>query len=159
MSDNKKQLIMMVNLCGSILEGLEYLTGHPGSRRLLNDSLRGLQALDNSLEELKAAQELRERCQALIRDLENDRFKETEVFAESVQNWYTTMSEALLTLLEDENAICPVCGGKGDFSYIALYYDQKSPEAIEPLEASWIWWKCRECSHYYVTRERQPKQS
>lgn len=152
--DRKKHLIIMVELCNSIMEGTEHLIKNQENQQLHKDIVSGFQSLFTSLESFQADPMLVRATKWLGEIFESGLTVYDNAFYDKLYRWYCMALKELRDLISDEFESCPVCGGKGSPCYSAIIYDDSQAEDHSGLEAVRMWMKCDDCENYFLFRDK-----
>ncbi|GLB32190.1 hypothetical protein LAD12857_41130 [Lacrimispora amygdalina] len=147
------QLVVMVNLCSSVVEGIEHLITSQGNDRLKEDAVSGLLTLEENLKVLQADKTVIHETRWMAEVIKNWLFVYDREFRDRLYRWYFTALKELRNLMFAEIEICPVCSGKGAVHYGASLYmegDEAGKELLKPVR---IFMKCGECGNYYLAKE------
>lgn len=147
------QLVVMVNLCSSVVEGIEHLIACQGNDRLKEDAVSGLLTLEENLKGLQADKSVIHETRWIAEVIKNWLFVYDREFRDRLYRWYFKALKELRNLMFAEIEICPVCSGKGTVHYGASLYmegDETGKELLKPVR---IFMKCRECGNYYLAKE------
>lgn len=148
------QLVTMVNLCSSVVEGVEHLMTSRGNERLKEDAVSGLMALVGNLKEMQGDQSVIHETRWMAEIIKNWLFVYDHEFKDRLYRWYFSALKEIRNLMTEELEICPVCGGKGTPHYSALFYAEGGAERESLQKPVRIFMKCRECQNYYLAREQ-----
>lgn len=116
------QLVVMVSLCSSIVEGIEHVLAHEGNERLKDDAVAGLETLEANLGLLGADHTVIYETRWVRELLKNWVYAFDREFKNKLYRWYCLVLKELRNLMVAETEKCPVCGGKGVPHYGAVYY-------------------------------------
>ena len=147
------QLVVMVNLCSSVVEGIEHLIASQSNDRLKEDAVSGLLTLEENLKGLQADKSVIHETRWMAEVIKNWLFVYDREFRDRLYRWYFKALKELRNLMFAEIEICPVCSGKGTVHYGASLYmegDETGKELIKPVR---IFMKCKECGNYYLAKE------
>ena len=147
------QLVVMVNLCSSVVEGIEHLITSQGNDRLKEDAVSGLLTLEENLKGLQADKSVIHETRWMAEVIKNWLFVYDREFRDRLYRWYFKALKELRNLMFAEIEICPVCSGKGAVHYGASLYlegDEAGKELLKPVR---IFMKCGECGNYYLAKE------
>ena len=147
------QLVVMVNLCSSVVEGIEHLITSQGNDRLKEDAVSGLLTLEENLKGLQADKSVIHETRWLAEVIKNWLFVYDGEFRDRLYRWYFKALKELRNLMFAEIEICPVCAGKGTVHYGASLYIEGDEEGKELLSPVRIFMKCEECGNYYLAKE------
>lgn len=147
------QLVVMVNLCSSVVEGIEHLITSQGNDRLKEDAVSGLLTLEENLKGLQADKSVIHETRWLAEVIKNWLFVYDGEFRDRLYRWYFKALKELRNLMFAEIEICPVCAGKGTVHYGASVYIEGDEEGKELLSPVRIFMKCEECGNYYLAKE------
>ena len=147
------QLVVMVNLCSSVVEGIEHLITSHGNDRLKEDAVSGLLTLEENLKGLQADKSVIHETRWLAEVIKNWLFVYDGEFRDRLYRWYFKALKELRNLMFAEIEICPVCAGKGTVHYGASLYMEGDEEGKEILNPIRIFMKCEECGNYYLAKE------
>lgn len=147
------QLVVLVNLCSSVVEGIEHLMTYKGNERLKEDAVSGLLTLEENLKGFEADQSVIHETKWMAEAIRNWLFVYDQEFQDRLYRWYFIALKELRNLMFAEIETCPVCSGKGTVQYGASIYmegDEKGKGLLEPVR---VYMKCMECGNYYLARE------
>lgn len=147
------QLVVMVNLCSSVVEGIEHLITSQGNDRLKEDAVSGLLTLEENLKGLQADKSVIHETRWIAEVIKNWLFVYDREFRDRLYRWYFKALKELRNLMFAEIEICPVCSGKGTVHYGASLYmegDEAGNVLLKPVR---IFMKCEECGNYYLAKE------
>lgn len=147
------QLVVMVNLCSSVVEGIEHLITSQGNDRLKEDAVSGLLTLEENLKGLQADKSVIHETRWLAEVIKNWVFVYDGEFRDRLYRWYFKALKELRNMMFAEIEICPVCAGKGRVHYGASLYMEGDEEGKELLRPIRIFMKCQECGNYYLAKE------
>ena len=147
------QLVVMVNLCSSVVEGIEHLITSQGNDRLKEDAVSGLLTLEENLKGLQADKSVIHETRWLAEVIKNWLFVYDGEFRDRLYRWYYKAIKEQRNLMFAEIEICPVCAGKGTVHYGASLYIEGDEEGKELLSPVRIFMKCEECGNYYLAKE------
>lgn len=152
-TDRMNQLVVMVNLCSSVIEGIEHLMAYQGNERLKNDAVTGLLTLEENLREMQASKTVVRETRWMAEVVKNRLFVYDREFKNRLYRWYFSALRELRNLMTAELEKCPVCSGKGIPNYGALLYMEGGEEEEDVLEPVRVFMKCQECGNYFLARE------
>lgn len=147
------QLVVMVNLCSSVVEGIEHLIASQSNDRLKEDAVSGLLTLEENLKGLQADKSVIHETRWMAEVIKNWLFVYDREFRDRLYRWYFKALKELRNLMFAEIEICPVCSGKGTVHYGASLYmegEETGKEIVKPVR---IFMKCKECGNYYLAKE------
>ncbi|HCD43375.1 MAG TPA: hypothetical protein DEQ64_06495 [Lachnoclostridium sp.] len=147
------QLLVMVNLCGSVVEGIEHLMAYEENERLKEDTVTGLFTLEDNLRVFKADKTVIHETKWMAEVIKNWLFVYDQEFKNRLYRWYFSTLKELRNLMTAEIERCPVCSGKGVPHYGAVLYMEDEETDQYVLEPVRVFMKCRECGNYYLTKE------
>ncbi len=147
------QLVVMVNLCSSVVEGIEHLMSRQGNERLKEDAVTGLLTLEENLRGMQADISVIRETKWIAEVIRSWLFVYDREFKNRLYRWYYTVLKELKNLIAAETEKCPVCGGKGAPYYGALFYMEGRKDDGHVLEPVRIFMKCMDCGNYYLARE------
>ncbi|WP_349944639.1 hypothetical protein ABFV83_13870 [Lacrimispora sp. BS-2] len=147
------QLLVMVNLCSSVVEGIEHLMAYEENERLNEDAVTGLFTLEENLRVFKADKSVIHETRWMAEVIKNRLFVYDQEFKNRLYRWYFSTLKELRNLMTAEIERCPVCSGKGSPHYGAVFYMESGEPDQYVLEPVRIFMKCRECGNYYLTKE------
>lgn len=148
------QLIILVNLCSSVVEGVEHLIAYQENVRLKEDAVTGLLTLEEELKGLKANRLVIHDTKQMAKLIQYRLFAYDRKFKDRLYSWYFNTLKELKNLMTEEMERCPVCSGNGSPFYGALYYQagEGSKEILEPVRT---YLRCKECGNYYLVKEER----
>ncbi len=147
------QLVVMVGLCSSVVEGIEHLMAYQGNERLKEDAVNGLLTLEENLRGLKADSSVIHETRWIAEVIKSWLFVYDREFESRLHRWYCSALKELRKLMTAETERCPVCAGKGLPHYSAIFYmegGEKDGYVMEPVR---VFMKCRDCGNYYLAKE------
>ncbi|MDR1550773.1 MAG: hypothetical protein LBT06_19620 [Hungatella sp.] len=147
------QLLVMVNLCSSVVEGIEHLMAYEENERLKEDAVTGLFTLEENLRVFKADKSVIHETRWMAEVIKNRLFVYDQEFKNRLYRWYFSTLKELRNLMTAEIERCPVCSGKGTPHYGAVFYMESGEPDQYVLEPVRVFMKCRECGNYYLTKE------
>ncbi|WP_124065528.1 hypothetical protein [Clostridium sp. E02] len=148
------QLIILVNLCSSVVEGVEHLMAYQENVRLKEDAVTGLLTLEEELKGLKADRLVIHDTKQMAKLIQYRLFVYDRKFKDRLYNWYFNTLKELKNLMTEEMERCPICSGNGSPFYGALYYQEREgdKDILEPVRT---YLKCKECGNYYLVKEER----
>ncbi len=147
------QLLVMVNLCSSVVEGIEHLMAYKENERLKEDTVTGLLTLEESLRGFMADKSVIHETKWMAEVIKTKLFVFDQEFKNRLYRWYFSALKELRNLMTAEVERCPVCSGKGVPHYGAVFYMEGGEADEYVLEPVRIFMKCRDCGNYYLARE------
>lgn len=147
------QLLVMVNLCSSVVEGIEHLMAFKENDRLKEDTVTGLLTLEESLKGFMADKSVIHETKWMAQVIKTRLFVYDQEFKNRLYRWYFSALKELRNLMTAEVERCPVCSGKGETHYGAVLYMEDEDEDQYVLEPVRVFMKCRDCGNYYLARE------
>ncbi|WP_394525022.1 hypothetical protein [Lacrimispora sp. JR3] len=152
-TDRMNQLVIMVNLCSSVVEGIEHLMSNWKNERLKEDAVSGLMTLVGSLKEMQADKAVIHETRWMAKVIKNWLFVYDREFKDRLYRWYFSALKEIRNLMTEELETCPVCGGKGKPHYGAAVYMEGGTKEESVLKPVRVYMKCRECRNYYLAKE------
>lgn len=116
------QLLVMVNLCSSVVEGIEHLMAYKENERLKEDTVTGLLTLEESLKGFMADKSVIHETKWMAEVIKTRLFVFDQEFKNRLYRWYFSALKELRNLMTAEVERCPVCSGKGVPHYGAVLY-------------------------------------
>lgn len=147
------QLVVMINLCSSVVEGIEHLMAYQGNDRLKEDAVTGLLTLEENLRGMQADISVIHETRWIAEVIRSWLFVYDREFKGRLYRWYYSTLKEIRNLITAESEKCPVCGGKGVPHYGAVFYMEGKAEDGHVLEPVRIFMKCMDCGNYYLARE------
>lgn len=147
------QLLVMVNLCSSVVEGIEHLMAFKENDRLKEDTVTGLLTLEESLKGFMADKSVIHETKWMAQVIKTRLFVYDQEFKNRLYRWYFSALKELRNLMTAEVERCPVCSGKGETHYGAVLYMEDEDADQYVLEPVRVFMKCRDCGNYYLARE------
>ena len=147
------QLLVMVNLCSSVVEGIEHLMAFKENDRLKEDTVTGLLTLEESLKGFMADKSVIHETKWMAQVIKTRLFVYDQEFKNRLYRWYFSTLKELRNLMTAEVERCPVCSGKGETHYGAVLYMEDEDADQYVLEPVRVFMKCRDCGNYYLARE------
>lgn len=147
------QLVTMVNLCSSVVEGIEHLMSNQGNERLKEDTVLSLMTLVGNLKKLKADGSVIHETRWMAEIIKNWLFAYDREFKDRLYRWYFSTLKEIRNLMAEELEICPICSGKGEPHYSALLYMEGDGEEETVSKPVRIFMKCQECGNYYLAKD------
>lgn len=147
------QLLVMVNLCSSVVEGIEHLMAFQENERLKEDTVTGLLTLEESLKGFMADKAVIHETRWMAQVIKTRLFVYDQEFKNRLYRWYFSALKELRNLMTAEVERCPVCSGKGETHYGAVLYMEGGDADQYVLEPVRIFMKCRDCGNYYLARD------
>lgn len=152
-TDRMNQLVIMVNLCSNVVEGIEHLMSNRKNERLKEDAVSGLMSLVGSLKEMQADKTVIHETRWMAEVIKNWLFVYDREFKDRLYRWYFSALKEIRNLMTEELETCPVCGGKGGPHYGAAVYMEGGSQEECVLKPVRVYMKCRECGNYYLAKE------
>lgn len=152
-TDRMNQLVIMVNLCSSVVEGIENLMSNRKNERLKEDAVTGLMSLVGNLKEMQADKTVIHETRWMAEVIKNWLFVYDREFKDRLYRWYFSTLKEIRNLMTEELETCPVCGGKGGPHYGAMVYMEGGTEEESVLKPVRVYMKCKECGNYYLAKE------
>ncbi len=149
------QLVVMVNLCSSVVEGIEHLMAYEKNERLKEDAVTGLLTLEENLRGFKADKSVIHETRWMAEVIRNWLFVFDQEFKSRLYRWYFTALKELRNLMTAEIELCPICSGKGVPHYGAVFYMEDEETDQYVLEPVRVFMKCRDCGNYYLAKEER----
>ena len=149
------QLVVMVNLCSSVVEGIEHLMAYEKNERLKEDAVTGLLTLEENLKGFKADNSVIHETRWMAEVIRNWLFVFDQEFKNRLYRWYFSALKELRNLMTAEIERCPVCSGKGVPHYGAVFYREGGESDQYVLEPIRVFMKCRDCGNYYLAKEER----
>lgn len=147
------QLLVMVNLCSSVVEGIEHLMAFKENDRLKEDTVTGLLTLEESLKGFMADKSVIHETKWMAQVIKTRLFVYDQEFKNRLYRWYFSALKELRNLMTAEVERCPICSGKGETHYGAVLYMEDEDADQYVLEPVRVFMKCRDCGNYYLARE------
>lgn len=154
-TDRMNQLVVMVNLCSSVVEGIEHLMVYKGNERLKEDTVTGLLTLEENLRAFKADKSVIHETRWMAEVIKNWLFVFDQKFKNRLYRWYFSALKELRNLMTAEIERCPVCSGKGVPHYGAVFYMEGGEDDQYVLEPVRVFMKCKDCGNYYLAKEER----
>lgn len=151
--DKMKQLMIMADLCGSVVEGIEHLLTSPGNEDLLEEAVTGFITLERSFVGLDGDISLAYETRWLAEVVRSRLFVYDGEFKDRLYRWYYSALKEIRDLMTSETEKCPVCGGKGSPCYGAVFYTENGARGSGVLKPVRVFIKCRDCGSYYLAQE------
>lgn len=149
-ADKMKQLMIMADLCGSVVEGIEHLLTSPGNEGLLEEAVTGFITLERSFVGMDADISLTYETRWMAEVVRSRLFIYDGEFKDRLYRWYYSALKEIRDFMTSETEKCPVCGGKGSPCYGAIFYTEGG--ALKPVR---VFIKCRDCGSYYLAQEEE----
>ncbi len=149
------QLVVMVNLCSSVVEGIEHLMAYEKNERLKEDAVTGLLTLEENLRGFKADKSVIHETRWMAEVIRNWLFVFDQEFKNRLYRWYFSALKELRNLMTSEIERCPVCAGKGVPHYGAVFYMEGGEAGQYVLEPVRVFMKCMDCGNYYLAKEER----
>lgn len=147
------QLVIMVNLCSSVVEGIEHLMSNQGNERLKEDTVSGLMTLVGNLKQMEADKFVIHETRWMAEIIKNWLYAYDREFKNRLYQWYFSTLKEIRNLMAEELEICPICSGKGEPHYSALLYMEEDGQEEAVLKPVRIFMKCQECGNYYLSKD------
>lgn len=152
-SSRINQLVVMVSLCSSIVEGIEHLLAHQENYRLKDDAVAALKTLENNLKGFDVDTALLYETRWIRELLRGNLFVYDREFKNKLYRWYCLILKELRNLMVAETEKCPICRGKGTPFYGAVLYQPDTEQETDSVEAVRILMRCQDCGNYYLAKE------
>lgn len=152
-TDRMNQLVIMVNLCSSVVEGMEHLMSNRKNERLKEDTVLGLMSLAGNLKEMQADKTVIHETRWMAEVIKNWLFVYDREFKDRLYRWYFSTLKEIRNLMTEELETCPVCGGKGGPHYGAAVYVEGGTKEESVLKPVRVYMKCKDCGNYYLAKE------
>lgn len=149
------QLVIMVNLCSSVVEGIEHLMSNQENKRLKEDTVSGLMTLVGNLKEMKADKSVTHETRWMAEIIKNWLFVYDQEFKDRLYRWYFTTLKEIRNLMAEELETCPICSGKGVPHYSAVLYMETGDQEESVSKPVRIFMKCEECGNYYLAKDER----
>ncbi len=149
------QLVVMVNLCSSVVEGIEHLMTFEKNERLKEDAVTGLLTLEENFRGFKADKAVIHETKWMAEVIRNWLFVFDQEFKSRLYRWYFAALKELRNLMTAEIELCPICSGKGAPHYGAVFYMEDEETDQYVLEPVRVFMKCRDCGNYYLAKEER----
>jgi len=104
--------LVMVNLCSSVVEGIEHLMAFKENDRLKEDTVTGLLTLEESLKGFMADKSVIHETKWMAQVIKTRLFVYDQEFKNRLYRWYFSALKELRNLMTAEVERCPVCSGK-----------------------------------------------
>lgn len=152
-ADKMKQLMIMADLCGSVVEGIEHLLTSPGNESLLEEAVTGFITLERSFIGMEWDFSLAYETRWLAEVVRSRLFVYDREFKDRLYRWYYSALKEIRDMMTSETEKCPVCGGKGSPCYGAIFYTERGVDGGGVIKPVRVFIKCRDCGSYYLAQE------